>query len=137
MRVQIDFPEVVHERVDGEVVVVNFKNGRYYSFENVGSEIWVCIERGLDIDASIAQMTAKYEGESKEIANQVNAFVAELLKEGLVIPSASPALDSPTTASSVPPPVDAPKAKFQPPVLLKFKDMEGLLLLDVAHDEDA
>ncbi len=137
MRVRIDYPEVVNEVLDGEVVIVNFKNGRYYSLENVGGEIWTCISSGLDTDAAVAQVTAKYEGEPTEIEREVNQFVAELLQEGLVVPTENPAPDTSPSVAPVSSSKGAAKAKFRRPVLVKYEDMEGLLLLDVAHDEDA
>lgn len=135
MLVKIDSPEVVHETLDGEVVVVNFKNGRYYSLESVGSTVWACIERGLDSEGIIAQVAANYEGDAAEISSNINQFIADLLKEGLVIPTdnAPAAANSDTRA----PYTDTPKKEFRPATLIKYDDMEGLLLLDVAHDTDA
>ena len=134
--VKIDSPEVVHETLDGEVVVVNFKNGRYYSFENVGSEVWSCIERGLDTDATIALVAAKYQGDPAEIMTNIDQFVADLLREGLVVPAESAPPTAANDGASVPWSAE-PKQKFRPAALIKYDDMEGLLLLDVAHDEDA
>lgn len=135
MLVKIDSPEVVHETLDGEVVVVNFKNGRYYSLEHVGSEVWSCIQRGMDTDSTIAAVTAQYDGDPQEITTDINQFVADLLKEGLVVPVESTS-SAPSNGSASALQMDTPKQKFRAPALIKYEDMEGLLLLDVAHDED-
>src|SRR5205823_3881894 len=87
MRVKIDSPQIVHEAIDGEVVVVNFKNGRYYSLEHVAAEVWDAIAQGASVPIIIERLTHRYEGGHAEIARGVNEFVGILLKEGLVVAS--------------------------------------------------
>lgn len=37
---RVDLPNIMHEMIDNEVVVVNLDNGTYYSFDGVGAQIW-------------------------------------------------------------------------------------------------
>jgi hypothetical protein len=134
MRVTIDSPQIVHEAIDGEVVIVNFKNGRYYSLENVGAVVWDCLARGMTLPAIVAHLEARYEGDGAAITEGVNTFVTVLLKEGIVVP----ADDAGAPADSPHPP--APKngasdrPAFQPPAVTCYNDMEGLLLIDPVND---
>jgi len=40
-------PDVVHETIDGETVIVNLENGIYYSLRNSGVDMWNLLEAGL------------------------------------------------------------------------------------------
>ena len=37
---RVDLPNIMHEMIEKEVVVVNLDNGTYYSFDGVGGQIW-------------------------------------------------------------------------------------------------
>ena len=133
MRVKIDSPQIVHEAIDGEVVVVNFKNGRYYSLEKVATEVWDAIAQGASIPSIIAQLAERYEGDRADIERAVNDFVSILVKEGLVVVSNGGA----DAAVVVPRPAPgAGRPPFQPPTVVLYNDMEGLLLIDPVHNAE-
>jgi hypothetical protein len=133
MRVKIDAPQIVHEAIDGEVVVVNFKNGRYYSLEHVAAEVWDAIARGTSVPVIIERLTHRYEADPDEIARRVNEFVNILLKEGLVVSSNGVAEEP---AAVRPDLVTGTRRPFQPPVAVLYNDMEGLLLIDPVHNAE-
>ena len=39
-RVRVNGPDVMHETIDGEVIVINLTSGNYYSVRGVGADIW-------------------------------------------------------------------------------------------------
>jgi hypothetical protein len=59
------------------------------------------------------------------VAGAVRAFVAELSREGLIVPVELPA------QGSLP---GTPEVRFEAPRLQKFDDLQDILLLDPIHD---
>ena len=50
----IDAANIMHEVIDGEVVVVNLENGTYYSLDGVGADLWVRLADGSTLEALVA-----------------------------------------------------------------------------------
>lgn len=128
MQIIVNTEDVVHESLDGEVVLVNLRNGRYYSLEDTGAELWEWLLAEGDAAQLVSRVSSKYR-DSGEIEAGVTCFLESLVEEGLValVPS-----DSAEAKRYPPASADAPV--FQTPVLAKHVDMEGLLLLDPVHD---
>lgn len=63
-RFQIKSPQVIHETLDGEVVIVNLETGTYYCLTGTGERIWAAIARGATLDGIFADIRAAYEGGS-------------------------------------------------------------------------
>jgi len=127
-------PHVVHEIIDGEAILVNMQTGRYYSASEIGAVVWGLIEAGASVGAIVDRVTARYRGTRKEIAAGVESFLAELEREGLIVPheGAVAVGDGAGDGGQVSPAA----ASFVPPVLRAYTDMEDLLLLDPIHDVD-
>lgn len=128
MQIKINSEDVVHETLDGEVVIVNLRNGRYYSLADVGAEFWDLICESGDAGQLLDYARSRYQ-DSGEIEAAVSKFVEELAEEGLVKLSSGES-DPPPSARQGP----VASLPFQPPILAKHVDMEGLLLLDPVHD---
>lgn len=126
MQITLIAEDIVHESLDGEVVIVNLRNGRYYSLADVGATFWEQIVAGSHSSQLVAFARSRF-ADSGEIESEIDKFLKELAEEGLVQLSPGEAV-----IASVSVPADAPP--FQAPVLGKHKDMEGLLLLDPVHD---
>jgi len=124
-------PFVVSELIDGEVVIMNLKSGNYYSARKTGALVWECLESGLTVAAITARLAEIYGGEESAYAADLAVFVDRLLGEGLIKPTAEPALASPHPGEATPPP-----KTYQAPLLEVYADMQDLLLLDPIHDTD-
>ncbi|HEY8774918.1 MAG TPA: PqqD family protein [Gaiellaceae bacterium] len=130
-RFRVNSPRVMHETIEGEVIVIDLTTGSYYSLRDASAEIWREIESGADEARIGAALEHRYEGPREEILAGVGRLLDELAAEGLIEPSdtsgdgpAPPAL--PTSA--------AVRTPFQPPVLEKHSDMQDLILLDPVHE---
>lgn len=130
-------PHVIHETLDGEVIIINLDSGSYYSLDPIGADIWAFIENGTTVEEIATMIAHHYDSNGVGIENAVSEFLEELQKEGLIIPDTG-ALSGRT---------DGPKGKietgsattlpvFSAPVLHKYTDMEELLLLDPIHEVD-
>ena len=135
-RYRVNSPRVMHETIEGEVIVVDLTTGSYYSLRAAGAEIWHALERGLPYDDIAGAVTGRYEGAPAEIAAAVSGFLRELSEEGL-IESGDGAGEASPVEISPPAQDDRPRERFQPPVLEKHTDMQDLILLDPVHEVDA
>ncbi len=128
-----DLPSIMHEMIDGEVVVVNLDNGTYYSFDGAGGQIWSLLGAGgSTLDGVQAQVAARYLSESGHIADSVARFVARLRAEGLIRVGEAEAAVSAEPAAST----GVERLPFAEPELNKYTDMEALLLADPIHEVD-
>ena len=135
MRFRVNSPNVIHETIEGEVILIDLKTGTYYSLRDAGAAVWQAIERGADEDEIQAALALRYEGSADEMRDAVRRLVAELEGEGLI--RAESAADAPA-AGPAPSENGAPARKpFQPPVLEKHTDMQDLILLDPVHEVGA
>ena len=130
VRYRVNTPNVVHEIIEGEAVIVNLANGLYYSVDRAGADIWALLEQGVAVDDIVASLAERYTDPRDQIEASVHEFLAHLEAENLIVPDSGEGASAPRPA---PPPTGAYQARFEPPVLQKYSDMEDLLLLDPLH----
>ena len=129
-RYSVCAPHVIHETIDGEVVIINLESGNYYSLRGSGARIWEGIAGGADIDAIGDDLLGAFDG--LDGRPDVSAFLEELEREGLISRTA----DDARGAGPLPLPIDGPRAAYAAPVLEGFTDMQDLILLDPVHEVD-
>jgi Coenzyme PQQ synthesis protein D (PqqD) len=135
-RFRINAPKVVHEIIDGEVVIVNLDRGDYYSLLQTGADIWDGIARGLSRCEIVDEMIQRYAGDRAIIEQGVHNFIAELLNDELIGAEQTHEGDSNGKAATMTKEGNGEKPNFEPPSLQKYTDMEELLALDPIHDVD-
>jgi len=124
---------MVHETVDGEVIVIDLATGAYYNLPGAASEIWQSIALGGSREDMIARVAERYGEDPTSIEVDIDNFVAQLLEEELVVVSEAEIVGSVAVGGS-----DDPPAKpFTKPVLEQYTDMAELILLDPVHDVSA
>jgi hypothetical protein len=122
-------PAIVHDVVDGEAVVLHMSTGLYYSLQGVAAEIWQAACARHSVDAIVQDVARRYSGDGSAIRAAVEEFLVSLERETLLIPS--------EPVPSEPGPEVGTKPEFEAPRLLRYDDMDDLLLLDPVHDTDA
>lgn len=126
-------PQLMHETIEGETIMINSVTGNYYSLDRVGSDIWHGIELSASIGEIVIFLDARYEAPRDDIESAVLGFVAELEREDLVVRDA--ARHGSIHLSSAGAPMTVATA-FRPPKLEKHTDMQDLILLDPVHEVD-
>ena len=121
--IRINEPNVVHETVDGEVVIVDLDSGLYFSTDGVGAAIWTLIVQGRT-PADIAAWASDTYG--PHVLTEVEEFVTSLRDKSLIV-------DCENSFEAIETDVIAPGV-YTVPELLVYSDMEELLLLDPVHD---
>lgn len=127
----IDPQDVVHETVDGEVILIALQTGCYYSLEGSGADVWQGLVAGRSSREIAADLEQRYSAEPGVILASVSDLVARLVDERLVSQhgNGTPAQESDGKAAG-----PATRPPFPHPVFHKFTDMQDFLLVDPIHD---
>lgn len=137
-RLKINEPNIVHENIDGETVILNLDSGNYYSIVDVAADIWSYIEKGAPVSEILPLIRKNYECPQGNEENAVNLFLNQLQQEELVIAIDDKLTDSPLLQNwKNQIMTNGSKAVFNAPVLNKYTDMQDLLILDPIHEVDA
>lgn len=124
-------PQVMHETIDGETIVIDLTTGTYYSLRGSGSTIWNAVVAGASRDAILGGLEDVYEASPGEIADAADAFLAQLESEQLIARGngAGP------NGGPTPAPAET-RSPFELPQLEKYEDMQDIILLDPVHMVD-
>lgn len=124
-------PRVVHETIDGEVILIQIETGYYYSLGGSGARMWRLLEGGRSIDEVAAALEETY-GPSPEIRSAIERLTEELRGETLLEPLEGDA--DPSSAEDVP--ASETAVPFVAPLLERYEDMQDFLLVDPIHEVD-
>ena len=135
---KVNKANVVSEKFDDEVVIINLDSGNYYSLEGVGFNIWSIIEKGASLDKIVDWVMSQYDSSNAEEINKlVSQFVAELHKEGLIIPGETlknKDMKTPDNQIERETVLKKPLLNLDKMVLHKYTDMQDFLLVDPIHE---
>ena len=133
-RIRVNAPQVIHESIDGEVIIINLTSGNYYSVKGSGADVWALIEQspGATRADLAGALELRFEGSQSEIDGLLESFLSDLRAEGRVT-DADPSGDPPVFEA----PADGMRQPFSAPLLEKYTDMQDLVLLDPVHEVDA
>lgn len=125
-------PDVIDETFDGEAVLVHLVTGCYYALNPAASAIWTLLAPGRSAQGVTAALAARHATDPAQLAPVVDAFLAELRSEQLVV-AADAVADDATDPGGDP---QAEAGPFGAPALQRFTDLQDLLMLDPIHDID-
>lgn len=74
----------VETEVDGEIVLMNTENGRFYALDGSALAIWRTIDGCRTRDAIIAELAAEFDETPEGIASDIDDFLDLLREAGLV-----------------------------------------------------
>ena len=57
---QINQSNIVHQTIEGEVVIINLNTGDYYSLVNVGVRIWNLLEKTTTVEYIVNTLNNEY-----------------------------------------------------------------------------
>jgi hypothetical protein len=79
--------DIVFESFDGEAVVLDLSNGKYFGFSDSGSGVWHALSSGVAAHALVGQATG---GTTIRLA-ELDSFISQLLDFGLLVRAADAA----------------------------------------------
>ena len=124
-------PRVVHETIDGEVIVIDLATGTYFSLQGGAADVWALLGTGRSTADIVSTLAEAYREDPDSIRSELEPFVAELESESLVVVAES---DPGLVPNGVP---DLRAAGPFSVRLEKHTDMTELILLDPVHDVDS
>ena len=119
---------VAHEIIDGEVIIIHFDTGNYYSLEGIAAQMW----QWFAARASRQQILDAFQDLQPRQIQHLDEFIDFLLKEELLM-TTEPGAESESPSTSSLPKHEVP---FQSPKYTKYNDMQVLLMSDPLHDVD-
>jgi len=129
-RYRVDARNVVHETIEGEVIVIHLLNGSYYSLGGGAPEIWEHLLSGASSEQLAAAIPARGAADG-EVAKAVDEFLAALLEDGLIVADGdgAPVNGAPAAGRA--------EGAWVPPAFERYTDMKDFFLLDPIHEVDA
>ena len=126
--------DIVSEEIDGEVIIVNLKNGHYYSLTQSATVIWAGIQERARLQQIQERLLARYSGDTASIRQGLVDLIKALEVEQLITQRSAAEETSPVDESRVGEIPPGGKEAYLPPVFERFTDMGDLLLLDPVHE---
>jgi hypothetical protein len=123
-------PNVIHETIQGETIIIDLATGTYYSLLGSGPAIWEELTAGAATAVILDRAVERFEGDPAEIRSAVEAFIRELEEQQLIAPTEA---GSPNGAGLAPATDPTP---FVTPKLETYTDMQDIILLDPVHKVD-
>jgi hypothetical protein len=129
-------PQVIHETIDGETIIIDLATGTYFSLQGAAPAIWSGLVAGEADEQIVTRLAAAYDAPAEELAAAVATFLEELERNQLVARSdgAGGAPAGAAAEASEPP---AERAPFVVPRLETYTDMQDIILLDPVHKVDS
>jgi len=130
---EINRPMVSAESFDDETVIIHFDTGNYYSLDSFSTIIWQAVEQRIDVTTLPDHLITCFKNVSHtELQGRVEQLITELLTEDLI----RPADNVETGAMELQPAEGEEELPENAGHLIKFDDLQELLLLDPIHDVD-
>ena len=129
-RFRVNTPKITHQTVDGEVVMINFDSGCYYSLNKSGAELWDLLTRSVPVESILQHLQARYPQDTSPVTEGTNQLLKQLQEEELIceaedhVPVGEAVFNGPS-----------PDA-YETPTFQKYDDMQSLLLIDAIHEVD-
>lgn len=126
-------PQVIHETIEGETIVIDLASGTYYSLLGAAPAIWNGLAAGENEEQIVARLRSAYTAEGVEIEQAVAVFLADLVRDQLIAAGETNGAGGGAGA----PVAAAQRAPFVTPKIERFTDMQEIILLDPVHKVDS
>lgn len=133
---KVNDPQVVHETIDGETILLDLRTGMYYSMNPSGSALWDFLANTGDPQMAEEILCEKNPEQRLVIHDALASFVAQLLDEGLMVPDVNETREKIADEGKWINGLQSAAMPFESPVMNKYEDMQHLLLLDPIHEVD-
>lgn len=121
-------PRFVDESVDGEALIMDMVTGTYYTCLGPATIAWDALKRGVEPGDVAAMIATRYEVDVAGVERDLDAFVAELVQEEILVVRESEPEGGPMA------PAPAPTGPYEPLRIERYTDLADLILLDPVQD---
>ncbi len=77
-------PDIVHETIDGEMILLHPDNGKMLVLNEAGTQLWHFLNDWLSMEDLVTRFTAVYEANPEQIHPDIGQFVDALNQKGLI-----------------------------------------------------
>ena len=133
---KVNEPNVVHETIEGEAILLDLNSGNYFSLDGLGAKIWDYLALTGNWAKTVDLMVEKNTEQKELISTSIEKFVEELVEEKLLVSVDNGSDFTPEESSELEKGLIEAAIEFKAPVVNKYSDMQDLLLLDPIHDVD-
>ena len=123
-RLSANGAEITSKVIEGEAIIINLRDGTYYSLDAVGSLVWECVLAHSNLDEVVAAVTDRFDVSSEVARSDCGELLARLAEQKMLAVSERESSD-PVSA-----PPDSPRASYSTPEINTYHDMAELLALD-------
>lgn len=129
-RYSLNAAQVACQVLDGEAIVIHFERGHYYSGAGSAALLLELLSEGSSVAELGSALVGRFGLAPEHAARVIVAFLERLRAEELIVPTpATAATRSANTAD-----VATTASSFEEPRLVKYTDLEDLLILDPIHE---
>jgi hypothetical protein len=125
---QLNAPHVASEELAGDLMLLHFGSGLYYNLRGTGADVCAFLLAGGTVAATVEALATRFGLEASVVTRDVEAFVQQLVDEGLLVPAQRPPHQQPMRITAT---------AYEPPQFQKYDDMADQLLLDKIDDQSA
>ena len=83
-------PDVLHQELGGETVLLNLANESYFGLDEVGTRIWQVLGETRSTTAVVTRLLDEYDVSADQLRGDVERLMAQLADAGLVSFDAAP-----------------------------------------------
>ena len=83
MRVSVP-PDVLTNSVEGQSVLLNLQNERYYGLDDVGTRMWTTLTTAPSIERAFESLLAEYDVDGDRLRDDLCSLIEKLVEHGLV-----------------------------------------------------
>ena len=76
--------DVLHQEVDGEVVMLHLGTEAYYGLDDIGSRVWNLLKEYGAVEPVVAAILAEYNVDEASLRVDIDDLVGELASAGLI-----------------------------------------------------
>jgi hypothetical protein len=80
-------PDVVAQRVQDEVVLVNLRTNEIYTLNRTAARAWELIAEGLDRPGVEAGLADEFSADETQVGSELDGLLNELLEKELIKPA--------------------------------------------------
>lgn len=75
--------DIIYQHIDGEVILLNLKNGNYFSLDNIGVLVWESVVRSIPCRVLADVLRSVLLNDTEKILSSINQLYKDLQDEGL------------------------------------------------------
>jgi hypothetical protein len=132
--------DVVSEVIDGEAVIMDLRNGHYFSARQQAAPVWQSIVSGQSDAEILDRLSGEFDADLDYLRAQLDTYIETLIDHALIVVDvaggdvAGQDVAGQDAAGDTSAAIARGQRPFPPLVLEAFQDMEELLLLDPIHE---